>query len=921
MNPNRPVPTPPSTNSSTGASPNDAQFRVVRKRNRVPLSCAPCRHRKLKCNRGHPCDNCTKRGDTPNCTYASTATRKRPGAGAGSNGTPDDMQNRIDRLESLVLSLMSNGNSSAAASAQAALNNARSSSIAGTSQSAGNSYDQDADNAMEEDHDEDSDVNTVSQGLGIMKVAEGKTMFVSEAHWYAILANIAEVKKFYAEHLDEYKAQVRKVEASQDDDAPGGTLFFKAPRLSSREEVLAHFPTKQQTDTLIGRYFNSYDPSVHIIHGPTFQKQYDEHWSNPSESSLPFVAIMYAMMALALQSYDRAGDEPPEYIGRSLSVSVVFRRLTAQTLVLVGITEPVPQIVEAMILHLQAEYARGRDTESGILILVSMTVRIAMRMGYHRDAGPHPTVTPFQAEMRRRVWMMIRQSDLLFSFQAGLPSVSRADCSDTQLPRNLYDDELYEDMPALPPSRPESEPTPMSYMIAKARLSQVFGVVVDRLGSVSSPPSYDEILDIDKQLKEVRAKLPPHLRVRPLHESMTEPANILMQRLGLELLYLKSQCVLHRRFLSRGRESARFDYSRRSCIDASMDMLTHQAMLHHESQPGGRLHSVKWYISSLTTHDFLLAAMIVCLELHHLAEAERTGRKGSATSSPMNDFVDERRDEMLSAIRHSMNIWESLRDRSMEAWKASTTLRVMLEKLMALRNVQTEGQTPPANGLGAMGQRQTGKAYTLSHGMASFGGVPMGDDKGAEQAAAMTLGLLSSGGVSPGQYPAPQQGQNGSPAGTSTIDSKPYPASMAGLLNDPVSQEGRTGLTPGYTGNLDAASPFSQMFGQAGSVFDNLTQGGNEVDWGAWDSFIQGTAMDPVTMWPSVPDVAGGAPIDPAIGGQGSNLNGIAVAAQGLVQGQGQSQGQKDGQISGVGSGSATTFMGAQGNGLQWVGK
>jgi hypothetical protein len=40
-------PTPPSTTSSSagGQSP-DAQYRVVKKRNRVPLSCAPCRHRK-----------------------------------------------------------------------------------------------------------------------------------------------------------------------------------------------------------------------------------------------------------------------------------------------------------------------------------------------------------------------------------------------------------------------------------------------------------------------------------------------------------------------------------------------------------------------------------------------------------------------------------------------------------------------------------------------------------------------------------------------------------------------------------------------------------------------------------------------------------------------------------------------------------
>lgn len=101
------------------------------------------------------------------------------------------MQNRIDRLENLVLSLMTSGGSANTASAQSAINSARQNSIAGTSQSATNSMNQDTEDAMQEDHDEDSDVNTVSQGLGFMKVDGGKSMFVSEAHWYAILANVS----------------------------------------------------------------------------------------------------------------------------------------------------------------------------------------------------------------------------------------------------------------------------------------------------------------------------------------------------------------------------------------------------------------------------------------------------------------------------------------------------------------------------------------------------------------------------------------------------------------------------------------------------------------------------------------------------------------------------------------------------------
>ncbi|KAF2152967.1 hypothetical protein K461DRAFT_277731 [Myriangium duriaei CBS 260.36] len=870
MNPGGPAPTPPSTNSSNGASPDHGQFRVVRKRNRIPLSCAPCRHRKLKCNRQHPCDNCTKRGDVASCAYAAPSARKKSGQTSGPNGTPDDMQNRIDRLENLVLSLMTSGQGSTTASAQAAINNARNNSITDTTHSAGASMDQDGESEMQDQIEEDSDVNDVSQGLGVMKVDGSKSIFASDAHWHAILANIAEVKNYYASHKEDYQAQVRRVKATQDDDAPGGSHIFQAPRLSSKDEVLAAFPNQVQADVLVGRYFNSNDPSVSIIHGPTFKKYYDAHWLNPKETPLPFLAKMFACMSLALQSYDRAGDEPPDFLGISMKVSATYRRLTAQALVLADINEPDPQILEALVLHIFAEFGRSRDPESGVITLVSLAVRQAMRMGYHRDPAPHPAISPFQGEIRRRVWMLLRQADLLFSAQCGLPAVLKSEFTDTAFPRNLYDDELYEELQTLPESRPDTEQTPISYGIAKARLAQVFGLITDRLAVVASPITYEEVMHLDNELRQIRGSHPPHLRMRPLRESGMEPPTVTMQRFALELLYLKSQCMLHRRFISRGRESPRYGYSRRTCIDASMDMLSHQATLHHESQPGGRLHSVKWYISSLTTNDFLLAAMIVCLELHHSAEAERSGRKGSTTGSPMSsDLIEERKGEMLEALRHSRTIWNSLRDRSVEAWKASTSIKIMLEKLMSTQ--QAQAGVPGGVPMGLNGRA----SYPPLSGIFSNSAVPMTDverDQGPETAAAMTLGLLSSGGVSP----SPQYGQssnsNPTSAGTGNTppsnDSRGYPASMAGILNEPMADQQRSGFTPVYSGmDNTPGAPFGAMFGATPSMFEGMN--GIEIDWGAWDSFIQGSSL-PNHMWPStVPELPNTqhAAIDPAIEG------------------------------------------------------
>ena len=508
------------------------------------------------------------------------------------------MQNRIDRLEGLVLSLMTNGSqSSGTAAAQAAISASRSNSLSTGSEFRIDTGSNDMiPDEVENGEAEDSEVEQVSKGIGIMKMDNGRAVFASDAHWYAILGEISEVKKYFEQHKEDYKQNLEKVQAAKADESPGTAFLLQGPPAKNQEELMASFPAKADADRLIARYFNAYDPSVHIIHGPSFQKQYDAHWLNPSETSVVWIGMCFAMMTLALQSYHRAGDEPPEYRGKALELSHDFRRLTAQCLLLADITQPIAQILETLILHVQAEYGRSRDAEPGVLLMVSLCVRLAMRMGYHRDPAPHPQITPFQGEIRRRVWTFVRQCDLLISFQFGLPAMIRTDHIDTETPRNVYDDELHEEMKQLPPSRPNFEATPMSYMIAKSKMTFLFGSIVERTGSITSPPGYDETMKFDQELREARSTHPPLLQMRSFQESARDPANLIMQRLGLEMVYLRSLFVLHRRFIARGRENPRYAYSRRTCIDASMELLAHQATLHRESQPGGRLRSVKWCV-------------------------------------------------------------------------------------------------------------------------------------------------------------------------------------------------------------------------------------------------------------------------------------------------------------------------------------
>ncbi|KAF2459734.1 fungal-specific transcription factor domain-containing protein [Lineolata rhizophorae] len=823
------TPTPPSTtSSSTGQSP-DAQYRVVRKRNRVPLSCAPCRHRKLKCNRAHPCDNCTKRGDVASCTYATPSNRKRNQTSHGSSSSPDEMQSRIDRLEGLVLSLMTNGAQSAGPAAAAS---AVAGSVSGSSADAHLDIDDSQDMIKEdpEGEEEEDEVDHVAKSLGVMKVDNNRAVFASEAHWYAILGELSEVKTYFNEHKKQYDEQLKKYKAAYgDSEAPGTSFLFSSVQPADRETVLASFPSKPVADKLISRYFNHYDPSIHIVHGPTFQKEYDQHWLTPHETPIIWIGLCFSMMCIASQSYGRAGDEPFEYKGKSKEMAKTFRRLTTQCLYLADITQPIAYMLETLLLHIQAEYGRARDSEIGILVSVSIIVRLAMRMGYHRDPGPYASVAPFQGEMRRRVWSVVRQCDLLFSSQSGLPPMIRAKDTNTEFPRNIYDDELWDGIQSLPESRPLTEMTPVSYMNAKSQLVYLYGEVIEETQSVTCP-SYESIMKLDQRLREAQAMLPPHFKMRPIEDSIRDSSSLIMQRFILNMLVLKSLCVLHRKYLSLARKNPRFAYSRRTCIDTCMEMLQHQVTLHTEAFPGGRLSNVSWFIASLTTHDFLLAAMMVCLDLYHTAEAECKGRTAMAATD-VYGFNQERRESMLIAIERSVKIWGTLKDSSMEAFKAHATLTIMLEKLRNHEYLRRPQQMPRSGFGGA--------------GMADMSGVES-MNVAPEHSAAMTLGMLSSGGVT-------------TPGGsTNMFDSVPgftFTPDMASDISgststsqasqQPPQQQAQTsGLTPNFSGDavggpINAPSPFSSLFGPNLGL-QGVDIPGADMTWDAWDSYVQG---------------------------------------------------------------------------------
>ena len=223
--------------------------------------------------------------------------------------------------------------------------------------------------------------------------------------------------------------------------------------------------------------------------------------------------------------------------------------------------------------------------------------------------------------------------------------------------------------------------------------------------------------------------------------------------------------MLHRPYLVRARENPRFTYSRRTCIDSAMELLSFQTILHTETRHG-RLRSRRNLIGSLSSGDFLLAATVVALDMYHGYQLQASGRPSGDTYT----WGRERRDEMMAAVQRSKDIWDEMRDESMEAYKGSSILGVMISKL-----------------------------HSAIPGLDNAPGNAIFEPQDEKQNAAMTLGLLSSG--------------------MSPMNTGSAPFSDAIFRSDPSMPPG---VGPSAETPVGPLSPFSSIFGQMPDMQVNL---------------------------------------------------------------------------------------------------
>ena len=548
----------------------DAQHRVCK---RQPVSCSACRARKLKCDRQKPvCGSCLKRDDAAACRYQRQAQAQslhfHPRGGNGSAGekTSDDgvgvvgsghverrpgkseVASRLRRLEEMVNAFVrSNRNAEhskapqkqdSQRAAQAVSESAPVSATAAAAAAAAAAA---------------QDIATA----GTMSNQTPKGSFVGPTNWIAVLESIHDIQG-YLESDGDVTVANNQASSSSTRETPGtdpGSVFDHVEPVTTKD-ILAALPPRTECDRLLHVYFQARLTKPPLLHLGQFQRLYAEFWTRPDSASLLWVSTLFSYLWVMVQQLSsRNISLPSSSRGDELLSLPNLRSMATRCLVAGSYLKCRPWAPEALVL-LYATYMlqpRG-DGDPMAWHLTALAVRLAQRMGYHRDpsrlGGSAPRITPFEGEMRRRTWYMVEAFDMLYSFQQGIPPVvHEADC-DVRHPTNLRDEDFDEDSPSLPPERPFTDVTPVLYYCFKSRLLRLLRRVI-RHALSTRLPDYAETCALDAELTAVHEQVPPALRHRPMiSASFADSVDDVLHRGETELVFIKCLCVLHRSYLT-----------------------------------------------------------------------------------------------------------------------------------------------------------------------------------------------------------------------------------------------------------------------------------------------------------------------------------------------------------------------------------
>ncbi|KAF4444796.1 hypothetical protein F53441_11054 [Fusarium austroafricanum] len=411
-----------------------------------PRSCVTCRKRRVRCDKTMPCSNC--RRAQSDCMYPAPGRAPRqnraalpPGSAVGQSEREIDLMERLRKLEGLVYEMSGQGTTSENGME---VGHGESSRAQGGTRSTQGIVQATAEQIKRES--ENVEFSKVDKQLGRLVLHDGDSTprYVNSGFFVKLNDELAEIR-------NEMETMNEEDEAGFEEDTTPEQSPPQNPGLehdhhcflfgysSADVDLTGLHPLPAQGSFLWQIYLENIEPLVKVLHIPTMsrlmtQVRRGEHELRPGDEALVFAIYYSAVASMEKQEVEaNLGASQSHFISQ-------FRFALEQALAKANLlTTTNMAMLQAFVIYLTA--VKCHDDSKFAWTLTSLCVRMGQALGLHRD-GQQLGLSPFEVEMRRRLWWAIVALDIRSSEEMGSDLIIGDDSFDTQLPSNINDADI-----------------------------------------------------------------------------------------------------------------------------------------------------------------------------------------------------------------------------------------------------------------------------------------------------------------------------------------------------------------------------------------------------------------------------------------------------------------------------------------------
>ncbi|KAJ5288620.1 hypothetical protein N7478_001650 [Penicillium angulare] len=490
-------------------------------------SCVICRSRKVRCDKLSPCSNCRRANIA--CIYPS-ADRPPRWARRLERPVTGEVMERLHHLEGLVKDL----------TGQLEQAHAATRSAAGSSHSPGSST---------HDHDGGYQGNMHSAGSGSIQNTKfgrlvlndaSKSRYVGSGFW-----------SWVNDELDDLKAETSNIAVGNDGSSDDEEMIYsKTPSTqelgrspsdrhaflfrhnlnSSSPSLQEYHPLPSQIPFLINVFSENVNILAQVVHIPTINKMMHNLRGDVSKLTPSNEALMFSIYYAAVTSMEE--DDITLNFGVAKSDLNLKYRLGLEHALAKADFLNTPDLVLVQALAIFLFLVRRHDSPRYVWMMTGIVIRMAISLGLQRDGSHFGHLTPFEIEMRRRVWWSLCLIDVRASEDQGTDYTITLGSFDTKMPLNINDADINPESKEMPPEHDSL--TDMSISRVNLEICDISKHMVTRISKTANLEEQSHFLDdMFRRLQDGFLRYSKNTESNIMHWTSTVATRIVMGKMTL----------------------------------------------------------------------------------------------------------------------------------------------------------------------------------------------------------------------------------------------------------------------------------------------------------------------------------------------------------------------------------------------------